>query len=75
MKTVKEYLVELERNKEGRPEQVRDGLEIYIELWRKTILRGVIADSDRVEDALEKIEKAGGLYTAAEGPTDAAPTG
>jgi hypothetical protein len=64
-KDVRAYLGELERTKEGRPEQVKEGLEIYIELWEKAIERGVVAESDGVEIALAKIEKQGGLYAAA----------
>jgi hypothetical protein len=62
---VRAYLEELERTKEGRPEQVKEGLEIYIDLWKKAIERGVVAGSDGVEVALAKIEKEGGLYAAA----------
>jgi hypothetical protein len=64
-KEVRDYLEELERTKEGRPEQVKEGLEIYIDLWEKAIERGVVAESDGVEAALAKIEKQGGLYAAA----------
>lgn len=64
-KDVRTYLDELERTKEGRTEQVREGLEIYINLWRKALERGVIAETDGVDDALMKIEGVGGLYTAA----------
>jgi hypothetical protein len=62
---VRAYLEELEKTKEGRPEQVKEGLEIYIDLWEKAIERGVVAESDGVEVALAKIEKEGGLYAAA----------
>ena len=64
-KDVRTYLDELERTKEGRTEQVREGLEIYVSLWRKALERGVIAETDGVDDALMKIEGAGGLYKAA----------
>jgi hypothetical protein len=65
VKDVRTYLDELERTKEGRTEQVREGLEIYIDLWRRAMQRGVIAETDGVEDALAKIEGEGGLYRAA----------
>jgi hypothetical protein len=65
VKDVRTYIDELERTKEGRPEQVREGLEMYIELWEKAIERGVVAESDGVEVALAKIEETGGLYVAA----------
>jgi hypothetical protein len=64
-RNVQGYLKELEKTKEGRPDQVREGLEIYIDLWRKAIERGVVGESDLVDDALDKLEKRGGLYKAA----------
>lgn len=65
-KSVGSYLEELDRSKEGREEQVKQGLEIYIELWRKAIEKGVVASADDVETALEKLDQMGGLYKAAE---------
>jgi hypothetical protein len=65
-KNVGEYLAELEETKEDREEQVKEGLGIYVDLWKKAIENGVIRESDGVEDALEKIEEKGGLYKAAE---------
>jgi hypothetical protein len=64
-KDVRAYIEELEKTKESRSEQVREGLEIYIDLWEKTIERGVVAESDGIDAALAKIEKMGGLYEAA----------
>jgi hypothetical protein len=64
-KDVRTYLEELEKTKEGRTGQVKEGLEIYIGLWRRAIERGVVAETDGVDDALVKIESEGGLYTAA----------
>ena len=55
----------MEGTKEGKSEQVREGLEIYIDLWQKAIQRGVISESDGVEEALSKLEEKGGLYAAA----------
>jgi hypothetical protein len=63
---VKEYVSELEKTKEGRPEQVKEGLEIYLELWRKAIRKGVISEGDTVNEALAKLEEQGGLYKATE---------
>jgi hypothetical protein len=61
---VKEYLDELEKTKTDRPDQVKEGLEIYIDLWRKAIQRGVVSESDSVDEALRKIDEKGGLYKA-----------
>ena len=60
------YLKELERDKEDKPEQVRDGLEIYVDLWRKAIMKGLVDPSDEMIVALEKVERAGGLRKVAE---------
>ena len=64
-KDVRTYLEELEKTKEGRAEQVKQGLEIYIGLWRRAVERGVIAETDGVDEALAKIEEEGGLNAAA----------
>lgn len=64
-KDVRAYIEELGKTKGNRPEQVREGLEIYINLWERAIERGVIEQTDGVDAALAKIEKAGGLYVAA----------
>jgi len=65
MKDVRTYIDELQRTKEDRPEQVKEGLEIYINLWEKAIERGVVEEADGVDAALAKIENEGGLYAAA----------
>ena len=65
MKDVRTYIEELERTKEDRPEQVKEGLEIYITLWEKAIERGVVEETEGIDAALAKIEKEGGLYAAA----------
>ena len=62
---MKEYLSELERSKEDRTEQVKEGLEMYVDLWKKAIERGVVGEGDKVDEALVKIDRAGGLYKAA----------
>lgn len=65
MRDVREYLRELEETKGARPDQVREGLEIYIDLWSRAIENGVVDESDPVDQALAKIDKKGGLYKAA----------
>jgi hypothetical protein len=65
LKSVTEYLQELERNKDGKPDQVRDGIEIYLGLWRRVLEKGVVRPSDEISDALAKIEEKDGLYKAA----------
>lgn len=65
MRNVRSYLKELEKTEGERTEQVKEGLEMYIDLWKKAIERGVIVETDEVDSALAKIEKAGGLYKAA----------
>jgi hypothetical protein len=66
MRNVTDYLQELEKTKGQRTEQVREGLEIYIDLWRKAMEKGIVAGGDSVDEALAKVEKLGGLYKAAE---------
>ncbi len=63
-KNVTDYLAELEKSKGDRTDQVRMGLELYIGLWKRAMERGVIGEGDSVDDALVKIEEAGGLYEA-----------
>ena len=65
-KKVEDYLEELEKNKNGKPDQVREGIEIYLGLWRKALDRGVVLPSDEISAALAKVEGKGGLYKAAE---------
>ena len=64
-KDVKAYIEDLGKTKEGRSEQVKEGLEIYVGLWQKAIERGVVLATDPVDAALAKIEVAGGLHAAA----------
>jgi len=63
--SLQDYMKELERSKKGKPDQVREALEIYLDLWKRAIENGVVGPSDRVEEAMAKIEKSGGLYNAA----------
>ena len=65
-RTVRGYIEELDRTKEGRPEQVKEGLELYLDLWKKAVANGVVLAEDDVEVALQKLEKKGGLYAAVE---------
>lgn len=62
-----EYLKELEKSKSGKPDQVKEGLEIYLDMWKRAVKKGVVSLDDGVEKALAKIDEAGGLYKAAEG--------
>ena len=66
VKTVNDYLRELKQTRKGKPEQVQDALDIYVELWQKVVERGTVSPADTIEVALSKIDKAGGLYKAAE---------
>jgi hypothetical protein len=61
---VKEYVKQLKETKKGKPSQIRDALDIYIELWEKVVERKVVSEEDETEVALSKIDKAGGLYEA-----------
>ena len=45
---------------------MKEGLELYLDLWRKVVANGVVLPEDDVEVALQKIEKKGGLYAAVE---------
>ena len=62
---VKDYLEQLKETKKGKPSQIRDALEIYMELWDKVIENGTVSEDDEVGEALSKLDKAGGLYEAA----------
>jgi uncharacterized membrane protein len=62
---VKEYLDQLKETKKGKPGQIKDALEIYMELWDKAVKNGVVSEEDEVAVALTKLDKAGGLYEAA----------
>ena len=63
---VKEYIGQLKETKKGKPAQIRDALDIYIELWDGVIKKGTISESDEIDVALAKIDRAGGLYKAAD---------
>jgi hypothetical protein len=65
-RNVGDYLNDLEGSMGGRTEQVKDGLQIYIGLWKRAIEKGVVSERDDVETALVKLESKGGLYKASE---------
>lgn len=62
---VREYLGQLKETKKGKPAQIREALDIYVEMWDKVIKNGTVSEDDEVALALAKIDKAGGLYAAA----------
>jgi hypothetical protein len=62
---VRKYLDQLKETRKGKPAQIKEALEIYLDLWDKAIKNGTVSEDDEVADALAKIEKAGGLYEAA----------
>lgn len=66
VRTLGEYLRELEKTKKGKPEQVAEALEIYLDLWKRAMVKGIVKPTDEVGTALSKIEENGGLYRAAE---------
>ena len=63
---VRGYLDRLKETKKGKPQQIREALDIYIELWEKAIKNGTVAEGDDIDVALSKIDEAGGLYQAAD---------
>lgn len=65
-KRLSEYLEDLNANKDSKPDQVREGVEIYVGLWHKAVEKGVVLLSDEIGVALAKVEGRGGLYRAAE---------
>jgi hypothetical protein len=65
-RTLEEYLAALKDRKSEKPEQVREGIETYLGLWRKAMEKGAVKPSEELESALAKIEAKGGLYEAAE---------
>ncbi len=65
VRTLGEYLKELEKTRKGKPQQVSDALDIYLDLWSKAVEKGTVKLADEVADALSKVEQSGGLYKAA----------
>ncbi|HUI86377.1 MAG TPA: hypothetical protein VLY21_04395 [Nitrososphaerales archaeon] len=66
-RTVQEYIEELDRSKKEKPDQVKEALEIYLDLWKSALKKGVVSPTDSISDALTKIEAKGGLYESAGG--------
>lgn len=66
VKSVEKYLKELGDAKRDKPSQIKEALQIYIDLWKKTVEKGVVQLTDDIETALTKIDKRGGLYVAAD---------
>jgi hypothetical protein len=61
---VREYIEQLKETRKGKPPQIRDALDVYMEMWDKVIKNGTVSEDDEVALALAKIDKAGGLYEA-----------
>jgi len=64
-RSLKEYLSELEKTKKGKPAQVEEALEIYVDLWKRAIKKGIVDPADEIGAALAKVEENGGLYKVA----------
>jgi hypothetical protein len=64
--TVQDYLHELRETRKGKPNQVRDALDIYADLWKKVLEKGIVKSTDDIDEALSKLDSVGGLYKAAE---------
>ena len=64
-KDLRSYLEELQKTKEARREQVREGLENNNDLWRKAKERGAEAETDPVDSAQAKIQRQGAHNKAA----------
>jgi hypothetical protein len=62
---VEGYLKRLKQSGRQKPAQVRESLEIYIQLWERAIRNGVVTRDEAVAEALKKIDAKGGLYAAA----------
>lgn len=65
-KNVENYLKELKESKKEKPQQIKDAIEIYIDLWERAIKKGIVRTEDDVESALTKLDASGGLYKVAE---------
>jgi hypothetical protein len=63
---VREYLKELNEAKKEKPNQIKEAIDIYIDLWKKTIEKGIVDPTDDIDTALSKIDEKGGLYQASE---------
>lgn len=65
IKTVGEYLRELRQNKKEKPAEVKEALEVYIDLWESAIKNKTVSPDENIEDALAKLDAKGGLVKAA----------
>ncbi|MDA4114188.1 MAG: hypothetical protein OK474_09100 [Thaumarchaeota archaeon] len=65
-RVVSGYLKELRQTKKEKPDQIKEALEIYIQLWERVIEKGLIRPDDDIDEALKKIDANGGLYHAAD---------
>jgi hypothetical protein len=68
-KTVKEYLRELRETKKEKPTQIREALDIYLDLWEQALQKAIVAQEDEIDVALSKIDSRGGLYRVSEEET------
>jgi hypothetical protein len=66
VRNVKDYLKELNEAKKEKPNQVKEAIDIYIGLWRRTLEKGIVEPTDDIDTALSKIDEKGGLYQASE---------
>jgi hypothetical protein len=66
-KTVGDYLKELRETKKEKPAQVKEALEIYIDLWESALKTSLITRDEDIGEALAKLEAKGGLYQVASG--------
>ena len=64
MKTVEQYLKELRQNRKEKPAQVKEALDIYIDLWENAIKNRTIDPDESIDSALTKLDAKGGLYKA-----------
>ncbi len=60
------YLKELRLTRKEKPTQIREALEIYIQLWESVVRKGLVSPDDEIGEALKKIDASGGLYQAAQ---------
>lgn len=59
---VNEYLKRLEEGKLSKNDEIKEAIDIYVGLWKKAISNKIVSPEDDIEEALEKIDRAGGLY-------------
>lgn len=64
-KTVREYLKELRQARGNKPEDVKEALDAYLDLWKKAMENGTVEETEDIADALLKLDRLGGLYEVA----------